>query len=97
MAEQKKQELQEYELEQVTGGIRLVGISAPGWKGDLFRVLDEGGQPVTGKQMVITIEGQEYKVITGQDGGVHLPLFIGAPMVVFQKARIRLLDDACKG
>ena len=97
MAEQKKQELQEYELEQVTGGIRLVGISAPGWKGDLFRVLEEGGQPVTGKQMIITIEGQEYKVQTSQDGVVHLPPFYGTQAVELQKARIRLLDDALKG
>ena len=97
MAEQKKQELQEYELEQVTGGIRLIGISAPGWKGDLFRVLEEGGQPVIGKQVIITMGGQEYKVQTSQDGVVHLPLFIGVPMVEFQKARIRLLDEACKG
>ena len=96
MAEQKKQELQEYELERVTGGIRLVGISAPGWKGDLFRVLDEGGQPVTGQKMVITIEGQEYKVQTSQDGVVHLPPLFGTCQVEFQKARVRLPDEACR-
>ena len=97
MAEQKKQELQEYELEQVTGGIQFIGTDAPGRKGVLLRVMEAGGQPVIGKQVIITMGGQEFKVITGQDGAVHLPLFIGTPMVELQTARIRLLDEALKG
>ena len=97
MAEQKKQELQEYELEQVTGGIQFIGTDAPGRKGVLLRVMEAGGQPVIGKQVIITIGGQEYKVQTSQDGVVHLPPFYGTQVVEFQKARVRLLDEACKG
>ena len=55
----KLHELTEEELAQVTGGIQLVGLSVSGRKGDLFRVMDTGGQPVIGKQVIITLEDQE--------------------------------------
>ena len=97
MAEQEKQELQEYELERVTGGLRLIRQGAVGTGFGSYKVLDVEGLPLIAKQVVITVGGQEYKVQTSQDGVVHLPPLLGTWQVEFQKARVRLPDEACRG
>ena len=97
MTEEKKVELRDEELEDVTGGVKLIPMARLGDGAGLYQVIAQGGLSLGERMIIIQLGGQEFQVKTDKGGYVHLPTLPGSMQVEFAKARIRLLDEAHKG